>query len=122
VIALRDHFWDKWNVQRVGLPQSHLGAPNHEAPVTVISKEDEWALEYLSALRLQSISEAFDDDASGFVTVNEVNAFTTSRPEGWRYVFDLTRVHILMNDSLPHWIAYWAIGLRFVQLYFPHLA
>ncbi|KIJ54026.1 hypothetical protein M422DRAFT_42301 [Sphaerobolus stellatus SS14] len=37
----------------------------------------------------------FNDDASGFVTVAEVNAFTTSRPADW---------------SLPVWIAYWAVG------------
>lgn len=36
-------------------------------------------------MRLQPISEAFDDDASGFITVNEANTFTTSRPLDWRY-------------------------------------
>jgi hypothetical protein len=33
--------------------------------------EDDWALAYLNVSRLQPISEAFDDDASGFVTVAE---------------------------------------------------
>ncbi|KAJ7779541.1 hypothetical protein B0H14DRAFT_2631247 [Mycena olivaceomarginata] len=59
----------------------------------------------------QAISEAFDDDASGFVTVAEVNAFTTARPLDWRQV--LTTLHRLCIDirpSLPRWIAYWAIG------------
>ena len=36
--------------------------------------------------RLQSIAEAFDDDSSGFVTIAEVNQFTSSRPKDWRYV------------------------------------
>jgi hypothetical protein len=40
-----------------------------------------------SVVRLQAISEAFDDDASGFITVNEVNTFTTARPLGWSYVY-----------------------------------
>lgn len=61
---------------------------------------DDWALAYLNVSRLQSISEAFDDDASGcvvvsstefsvltfvsrFVTVAEANTFTTSRPLEW---------------------------------------
>ncbi|KAJ7925171.1 hypothetical protein B0H13DRAFT_2314677 [Mycena leptocephala] len=58
---------------------------------------DDWALAYLNVSRLQSISEAFDDDASGFVTVAEANAFTTSRPLDW---------------SLTHWTAFWAIGFH----------
>ena len=30
--------------------------------------------------------EAFDEDASGFVTIKEANNFTRSRPQGWRWV------------------------------------
>ncbi|KAH9917244.1 uncharacterized protein B0H18DRAFT_40293 [Fomitopsis serialis] len=56
---------------------------------------DAWTLGLIDVKRLQSISEAFDDDASGFVTVFEANRFTSSRPANW---------------SLPHWIAYWAAG------------
>ncbi|KAJ6499432.1 hypothetical protein C8R45DRAFT_115543 [Mycena sanguinolenta] len=58
---------------------------------------DDWALAYINVSRLQSISEAFDDDASGFVTVAEANTFTTSRPLDW---------------SLTHWAAFWAIGFH----------
>nr|GAT60452.1 predicted protein [Mycena chlorophos] len=58
---------------------------------------DDWALAYINVSRLQQISEAFDDDASGFVTVAEANTFTTSRPLDW---------------SLTHWTAYWAIGFH----------
>ena len=42
-------------------------------------------MEYISLTKLQAISEAVDDDASGFVTIAEVNQFTTSRPKEWRY-------------------------------------
>ncbi|KAJ7785322.1 hypothetical protein DFH07DRAFT_976101 [Mycena maculata] len=87
VMALRDHFQDGKRVKR------DQGKDQDEAPV--VDKADEWALEYINVVRLQPISEAFDDDASGWVTVNEVNEFTTSRPLDW---------------SLPHWVAYWAIG------------
>jgi hypothetical protein len=73
VMALRDYFHEKWgsSVQAVPNPDN--------------AGSDNWALAYLSVVRLQPISEAFDDDASGFVTVAEVNTFTTSRPPGWRY-------------------------------------
>ena len=50
-----------------------------------LADEDEWALEWININRLQAIIEAFDDDASGFITVEEVNYFTTSRPKEWRY-------------------------------------
>jgi hypothetical protein len=48
--------------------------------------EDLWSLEYVTAHRAQPLIEALDDDGSSFITVNEVNAFTTSRPKGWRCV------------------------------------
>ena len=51
-----------------------------------LGQEDEWTLEHINVSRVQPIIEAFDDDASGFITVTEVNAFTTARPENWRYV------------------------------------
>ncbi|KAJ7031624.1 hypothetical protein C8F04DRAFT_1110026 [Mycena alexandri] len=95
VMALRDHFQEDH-------PQHTDGDENDHAAIA-IDKEDEWALEYISILRLQAISEAWDDDASGFVTVAEVNTFTTMRPLDW---------------SLPRWIAYWAVGQhQTMQLY-----
>ena len=48
---------------------------------TRVSDQDEWALEWINMNRLQSIAEAFDDDSSGFVTIAEVNQFTSSRPK-----------------------------------------
>ncbi|KAJ7668060.1 hypothetical protein B0H17DRAFT_1336028 [Mycena rosella] len=88
VMALRDHFQED-HKRTDGQPQ---GLHDH-----VVDKADEWALEYIDVVRLQQISEAFDDDNSGFVTVAEVNAFTSDsmRPLKW---------------SLPHWLAYWAAG------------
>jgi hypothetical protein len=46
--------------------------------------EDSWAVKYINIGRARTIMEAFDDDASGFITVNEVNNFTRSRPLDWR--------------------------------------
>ena len=51
-----------------------------------LADHDRWALEWININRLQAIIEAFDDDASGFITVEEVNYFTTSRPKEWRCV------------------------------------
>lgn len=64
-----------------------LGAPR-KANLTEegISDRDEWALKYINIRRLQAISEAFDDDGSGFVTIAEVNELTRSCPEDWRCV------------------------------------
>ena len=45
---------------------------------------DGWALKYLDVMRVQPILEAFDDDASGFISVGEMNRFTTTRPKDWR--------------------------------------
>ena len=45
---------------------------------------DDWALTYINIPYLQPILEAFDDDASGFITISEVNRFTAARPRDWR--------------------------------------
>lgn len=61
-----------------------FGIPPRRRPVGVRS-EDKWTLEYINLLRIQPLLEAFDDDASTWVTVTEVNSFTQARPRGWRY-------------------------------------
>ena len=52
----------------------------------VTLEEDHWAYEWINSLYLQNILEAIDDDASGFVTIPEINRFTSERPKDWRYV------------------------------------
>jgi hypothetical protein len=84
-------------------------------------QDDKWALAYINAAYVQPILEAVDDDGTGFVSVKEVNTFVGSRPDGWRSVVFCARMaptssrlklmlilHLLY--SLPHWIAYWAVG------------
>ncbi|KIJ51711.1 hypothetical protein M422DRAFT_244046 [Sphaerobolus stellatus SS14] len=44
--------------------------------------------------RLCPLLEALDPDCSGFITINEINEFTSARPKDW---------------SLPHWLAYWTV-------------
>ncbi|KAL6303383.1 hypothetical protein BKA93DRAFT_735065 [Sparassis latifolia] len=61
------------------------------------NSKDRWALEWINRIGLQPIVEAFDDDASGYVTISEANDLMASRPAGW---------------SLLHWLVYWAVGWR----------
>jgi hypothetical protein len=72
-MTLRDHYHESWQI----------GAQGEETQKT--EKVDEWALGHISVLKVQPISEAFDDDSSGFLSVTEVNTFTTSRPLDWRF-------------------------------------
>ena len=76
MLALLDYFREKMEEQK---RSEYVEAPR-------IQEQDEWALEWINVTRLQPIVEAFDDDASNFITVTEANEFTTARPRDWRYV------------------------------------
>ncbi|KAI0645299.1 hypothetical protein C8Q79DRAFT_1011379 [Trametes meyenii] len=90
VLAIHDYY-----MQRLDDQQRTVAVSSAKSQDAVISDGDVWALECLDLMHLQPIVEAFDNDASGFVTIQEVNYFTTSRPQGW---------------SLLQWLAYWAVG------------
>lgn len=77
VLALRDYCLEK-------LDKLRKNEKTFDQYPTNVNEQDEWTLEYINVSRLQAIIEAFDDDASGFITVGEANAFTTSRPTDWR--------------------------------------
>ncbi|KAH9894903.1 hypothetical protein C8Q73DRAFT_644952 [Cubamyces lactineus] len=94
VLALRDYYRQQIDVKKRARGENF---------VTCIHDDDEWALEWININRLQAIAEAFDDDASGFITIAEVNQFTSSRPKDW---------------SLLHWLAYWAIGWQMTATYY----
>lgn len=92
-------------------------------PKAGLKSTDSWAIKYIDIIRLQPIMEAFDDDASGFITVLEMNNFTTSRPKGWRFVQFLssrtvTELMQMFRRSLSHWVAYWAIGHRAAMVHY----
>lgn len=69
-MALKDYYIEKAAGESAG---SLVGA-------------DKWTLKYINVNRARTILEAFDDDASGFVTIQEVNNFTRARPLDWRLV------------------------------------
>ena len=77
-MTLRDHFREK--VQEIKLDAA-AGASKEQL------RTDDWTLDYISVTWLQPIMEAFDDDASGYVSIAEVNRLMDMRPSslGWRY-------------------------------------
>ncbi|KAI3609271.1 hypothetical protein WG66_010510 [Moniliophthora roreri] len=60
--------------------------------------EEKWALRSLDITNLDPVSEVFDGDASGYVSVWEANQITSLRPAEW---------------SLLQWLAYWASGRHY---------
>jgi len=80
VLALRDHFLEKLSGNEGALGMGTSAINNSSDP-------DSWAIKFIDVLWVRPILEAFDDDASGFITITEVNMFTSSRPVEWRYVF-----------------------------------
>ncbi|PFH49014.1 hypothetical protein AMATHDRAFT_76430 [Amanita thiersii Skay4041] len=102
VFALHDYYTDQVNPRSASLANrlsmASLPTPPSSASPSRLQykwQNDQWALAYINAAYVQPILEAIDDDGTGYISVNEVNAFVSERPEGW---------------DLPHWIAYWAVG------------
>lgn len=124
VLALREYYWEQLhpsttssssrpNSPALGTPISSLPRIQVEAPTPAILASDEWTLRYINIVRIQPLIEAFDDDASGFITVREANQFTRMRLPDWRFVFNTFHVLQLRSCcilSVPQWIAYWAAG------------
>jgi len=74
VLALRDHYLEKLALETKRVPDMGTTAINNS------TNPDAWAIKYIDVVWVQPIPEAFDDDALGFITVTEVNRFTSSRP------------------------------------------
>ena len=91
VVALHDHFTLKAAQASNRVATVPSESQTADDPTTITEGalpdtpvEDTWALKYISVNRIQALMEALDDDNSSFVTVNEINNFTSRRPEGWR--------------------------------------
>jgi hypothetical protein len=75
---------------------SYLEGEDRDLPeVDPVDPADKWCLKYLTFFYLPSLSESFDNDANGLVSIREVNTFTSAIPEGW---------------TLIQALAYWAAG------------
>ncbi|KAI0332934.1 hypothetical protein GY45DRAFT_365739 [Cubamyces sp. BRFM 1775] len=88
VLAIYDYYNQRLDDQQHAIASG-------TTPTRPIPDEDLWAVKCIDLMHLQSLMEAFDNDTSGYISVQEVNRFTTSRPKGW---------------SLLRWLAYWAVG------------
>ncbi|KAH7099931.1 hypothetical protein BKA62DRAFT_673163 [Auriculariales sp. MPI-PUGE-AT-0066] len=80
-----------------GPPPSAVLTKAIEARLVQRELQDRWAVEYITLTRVRPVLEAFDDDASGWISVKEANVFTSSRPQ---------------NYSVIKWLAFWAAGFK----------
>ena len=75
------------------------------------ASSDEWALRYINVNYVRNLMEAFDEDASGFVTIKEANDFTCSRPLDWRWVLRIvsgaTRSRSTQPSALAGILGHW---------------
>jgi len=90
VLAIRDFYVDQLALKSperfLATPPSDQAEPieNAAASSLMIGDDEEWAVEYIDTFRLRPLVRALDPDSSGFVTISEVNKFSSSRPENWR--------------------------------------
>ncbi|KAH7099791.1 hypothetical protein BKA62DRAFT_831480 [Auriculariales sp. MPI-PUGE-AT-0066] len=122
IVAVQDYFVQKYSkedretdaairdaYEGASRPVSpSLSAVSDEPPSDVLNRaiearevqrelQDRWATEYVTLTSVRPVLEAFDDDASGWISVKEANVFTASRPQ---------------NYSVIKWLAFWAAGFR----------
>ena len=106
VTTLQDHFNER--------VQEEPKSPTN--PSDKLANTDDWAAQFISLAWLQPITEVFDENRSGYISITELNRFTDSIPEDleWRstYCYHLLLQELLtvLLDSLKHWIAYWTVG------------
>jgi Ca2+-binding EF-hand superfamily protein len=79
VLSLRDHFLETLTPEHEDTSGKSVAESSTENP-------NAWAIRYINTAQLQRMMEAIDDDASGFISIAEMNRFTNSRPRGWRLV------------------------------------
>lgn len=109
---MHDHFLQKYGNKNGTVTQPQAEDADHpvstaapDAPPSaatvnttsdaLVSLADKWAVKYLTLTRVRQILEAFDDDASGWISISEANAFTTNRP---------------LDYTVLKWLAFWAAG------------
>jgi hypothetical protein len=82
---------DETNTPNPGNPNAPPVAKNE----LIHNPDDDWCLQYITVFNVPAIMEAFDDDASGWVKIKEVNDYTDGIPPKWNLLKSL---------------AYWAAG------------
>jgi hypothetical protein len=84
---------------------------------------DRWALPFVSASRVQPIQEFCDIDGAGFISINEVNKFTSSKPKGWRCGVPCRLHPVCSLQRLWHQLTTLVsvLGIRFVCVFFKEI-
>ena len=96
VMALHDYFTAKAarkpTISKTSSTNAPAGSVNNADTMFLpgTPAKDSWTLQYINVRLIQPLIEAIDDDASSFVTVSELNDFTSCRPKEWRQVPKLT--------------------------------
>lgn len=90
-MSLREYYTDLYAtlaVEAVAAP-SNSGKTGQPSPdggreTSGIRQSDAWTLKHINVQGTHPLLEAIDRDASSFVTIAEINSFTSRRPLGWR--------------------------------------
>jgi hypothetical protein len=89
VPALHEYFAAKVSQQLATTDAPAENVNNTTLPPDTLA-DASWALEYIDVRRIQPLIDAIDGDGSSFITVNELNEFTSRRPKEWRRVLKIT--------------------------------
>lgn len=109
-------------------PAQGAASPGETAEGTsdAVILADKPFFDYLTMPYVASIAEAFDDDASGFVRISEVNEFCESIPSNWSLLKWCAAAHFSLPVGfvflivLTGRIAYWARGWLVESSYYSH--
>ncbi|PBK80159.1 hypothetical protein ARMGADRAFT_1021049 [Armillaria gallica] len=101
IFALRAHYYSR--TQSTLEQTQQMTSTENDSDGTSHVTTDTWALRHITLRSIEPLMEAFDEDASGFVTIDEANNFSTRRPKDW---------------SMPHWVAYWAVGFQMTLVHY----
>lgn len=82
------------------LGRTEDGSDSAASKLSCGEMQEGWAISYITITRWRPILEAFDEDASGWISVQNVNRFTSSRPATY---------------TVLKWIAYWSVGEYFAH-------
>ncbi|KAG1840307.1 hypothetical protein C8R48DRAFT_740643, partial [Suillus tomentosus] len=97
IAELHDYFTQRFSNLHNDTPRPKVTSSTPHTQSPPVDPTDEWCLKYLSVFYISSLSEVFDEDANGLISVREVNTFTSA---------------ILPGLSVPQALAYWAAGWR----------
>ncbi|KAJ3871775.1 hypothetical protein F5051DRAFT_456943 [Lentinula edodes] len=99
ILALTDHGWKASIKSRIFVDEICSSLRNEFEKYSILNghtRDDNWTLPILSQVMVHpAISDAIDEDGSGYISVHEINVFLKQKPAGW---------------TLSTWLLFWAIG------------